>query len=79
MIHKLTKTIRDQEPHSQSTAVIVSSVLVADAFDLTLNPNTADVNSILREENKKATYVIEKQSYPDNPERFDCRQVVKRA
>lgn len=71
MIHSLTETIR--------AAVIVSSVVVADACDLTLSPNTAGVNLILREENKKATYVIEKQSYPDNPERFDCRQVVKRA
>ncbi|XP_073350799.1 NACHT, LRR and PYD domains-containing protein 3-like isoform X1 [Pagrus major] len=46
------------------------------ACELTLNPNTAGVNVILTEENKKATYVTEKQPHPDNPERFDCRQVL---
>ncbi|XP_051244101.1 NACHT, LRR and PYD domains-containing protein 3 isoform X2 [Dicentrarchus labrax] len=46
------------------------------ACDLTLDPNTADVNIILTEENKKATYVSEKQPYPDNPDRFACFQVL---
>lgn len=50
--------------------------MVADACELTLNPDTAGVNVILTEENKKATYVRENQPHPDNPERFDCRQVL---
>lgn len=50
--------------------------MVADACELTLNPDTAGEYVILSEENKKATYVTEKQPHPDNPERFDCRQVL---
>ncbi|XP_036944967.1 NACHT, LRR and PYD domains-containing protein 3-like isoform X2 [Acanthopagrus latus] len=46
------------------------------ACELTLNPDTAGEYVILSEENKKATYVTEKQPHPDNPERFDCRQVL---
>ncbi|XP_076608363.1 NACHT, LRR and PYD domains-containing protein 3-like [Chaetodon auriga] len=46
------------------------------ACDLTLDPHTAGVDIVLTEDNKKAMYVPEKQSYPDNPERFDCRQVL---
>ncbi|CAM4419005.1 unnamed protein product [Leuciscus chuanchicus] len=41
------------------------------AVDLTLDPNTAHTRLALSEENRKVTYVEEKQSYPDHPERFD--------
>nr|XP_046271083.1 NLR family CARD domain-containing protein 3-like isoform X2 [Scatophagus argus]XP_046271084.1 NLR family CARD domain-containing protein 3-like isoform X2 [Scatophagus argus]XP_046271085.1 NLR family CARD domain-containing protein 3-like isoform X2 [Scatophagus argus]XP_046271086.1 NLR family CARD domain-containing protein 3-like isoform X2 [Scatophagus argus] len=46
------------------------------ACDLTLDPKTAGINLLLTEKNKKATFVQERQSYPDNPERFHCRQVL---
>ncbi|XP_056088606.1 stonustoxin subunit beta-like [Rhinichthys klamathensis goyatoka] len=41
------------------------------ACDLTLDPNTIDTHLILSEKNKKVTYMKEKQSYLDHPERFD--------
>ncbi|XP_050963600.1 NACHT, LRR and PYD domains-containing protein 12 isoform X1 [Labeo rohita] len=41
------------------------------AWDLTLDPNTANSHLILSEENRKVTYVEESQSYPDHAERFD--------
>ncbi|KTG38408.1 hypothetical protein cypCar_00018226, partial [Cyprinus carpio] len=41
------------------------------ACDLTLDPNTANTQLILSEENKKITYVKDHQPYPDHPERFD--------
>ncbi|XP_052403444.1 NLR family CARD domain-containing protein 3-like [Carassius gibelio] len=40
------------------------------ACDLTLDPNTANNYIILTDENRRATYVKEPQSYPDHPERF---------
>ncbi|XP_039467263.1 NLR family CARD domain-containing protein 3-like isoform X2 [Oreochromis aureus] len=46
------------------------------ACDLTLDPNTADVNIILTKENKMAEYVPEKQPYPDHPDRFALDQVL---
>ncbi|KAF4101876.1 NACHT, LRR and PYD domains-containing protein 3-like [Onychostoma macrolepis] len=49
------------------------------ACDLTLDLNTANTRLILSERNRKATYVREKQPYPDHPERFDeCLQVLCR-
>ncbi|XP_016113728.1 stonustoxin subunit beta-like [Sinocyclocheilus grahami] len=48
----------------------------------TLDPNTANTELILSEENRKVTCVREKQSYPDHPDRFDvysqvlCRESV---
>ncbi|XP_073801239.1 uncharacterized protein isoform X2 [Danio rerio] len=39
--------------------------------ELTLDPNTADTHLALSEENRKATWVEESQSYPDHPDRFD--------
>ncbi|XP_067248860.1 NACHT, LRR and PYD domains-containing protein 3-like isoform X1 [Chanodichthys erythropterus] len=49
------------------------------ACELTLDPNTANTCLILSEKNRKVTYVREKQSYPDHPERFDeCHQVLCR-
>ncbi|KAL0154039.1 hypothetical protein M9458_050652, partial [Cirrhinus mrigala] len=41
------------------------------ACDLTLDPNTANKQLKLSDENRKATYVDEQQSYPDHPDRFD--------
>ncbi|XP_050952885.1 NLR family CARD domain-containing protein 3 isoform X2 [Labeo rohita] len=47
--------------------------------DLTLDPNTAHTKLILSKENTKVTYVKEKQSYPDHPERFEnFEQVLSR-
>ncbi|XP_043092015.1 NACHT, LRR and PYD domains-containing protein 3-like [Puntigrus tetrazona] len=46
---------------------------------LTLDPNTAHTDLRLSEENRKVTYVLESQSYPDHPERFnDVYQVLCR-
>ncbi|XP_077086799.1 uncharacterized protein LOC143738643 isoform X4 [Siphateles boraxobius] len=41
------------------------------AVDLTLDPNTANTDLVLSEENRKVTRVEESQSYPDHPERFE--------
>ncbi|XP_026100428.1 stonustoxin subunit beta-like isoform X1 [Carassius auratus] len=44
---------------------------------LTLDPNTANTQLSLSEENREATYVMKNQSYPDHPDRFDvCSQVL---
>uniref|UniRef100_A0A9J7ZGX8 Uncharacterized protein n=1 Tax=Cyprinus carpio carpio TaxID=630221 RepID=A0A9J7ZGX8_CYPCA len=46
---------------------------------LTLDPNTANTELRLSEENKKVTCVRQKQPYPDHPDRFDvCEQVLCR-
>ncbi len=51
---------------------MLQSLLCSDACDLTVDPNTA--NTL-----RKVTYVGEKQTYPDHPERFDeCLQVLCR-
>uniref|UniRef100_A0AAR2K2Z2 NACHT, LRR and PYD domains-containing protein 12-like n=1 Tax=Pygocentrus nattereri TaxID=42514 RepID=A0AAR2K2Z2_PYGNA len=39
--------------------------------DVTLDPNTAHTHLSLSEENRKVVNVLESQSYPDHPERFD--------
>uniref|UniRef100_UPI003AADC7AF stonustoxin subunit beta-like n=1 Tax=Centroberyx gerrardi TaxID=166262 RepID=UPI003AADC7AF len=41
------------------------------ACELTLDPNTANRNLFLSEDNRKVTLVREKQPYLDHPERFD--------
>ncbi|XP_051736208.1 NLR family CARD domain-containing protein 3-like [Ctenopharyngodon idella] len=49
------------------------------ACDLTLDPNTANTQLILSEENRKIKYVNDHQLYPDHPERFaDVPQVLCR-
>ncbi|XP_016381969.1 stonustoxin subunit alpha-like [Sinocyclocheilus rhinocerous] len=49
------------------------------ACDLTLDPNTANNQLMLSEENRKITYVEDHQPYPDHPERFaDIPQVLCR-
>ncbi|KAL0149006.1 hypothetical protein M9458_055621 [Cirrhinus mrigala] len=56
--------------------------LCSDACFLTLDPNTANTELILSEDNRNVTHVEEKQSYPDHPDRFDeypqvlCRESV---
>ncbi|XP_050959608.1 ribonuclease inhibitor-like [Labeo rohita] len=45
---------------------------------LTLDPNTANTELRLSEENRKVTRVEEYQSYPDHPDRFDVCQVLCR-
>ncbi len=51
--------------------------MCSDACDLTLDPNTANTQLILSDENKKTTRVLECQPYPKHPERFDaCYQVL---
>uniref|UniRef100_UPI003AAFD5D5 stonustoxin subunit beta-like n=1 Tax=Centroberyx gerrardi TaxID=166262 RepID=UPI003AAFD5D5 len=44
----------------------------SDACELTLDPNTANRNLSLSEDNRKVTEVREEQPYPEHPERFDC-------
>ncbi|XP_050956548.1 NACHT, LRR and PYD domains-containing protein 12-like, partial [Labeo rohita] len=39
---------------------------------LSLDPNTANTELVLSEENRQVTRVREKQSYHDHPDRFDC-------
>ncbi|XP_062291130.1 NLR family CARD domain-containing protein 3-like [Scomber scombrus] len=41
--------------------------------ELTLDPNTANRELKLSDNNRKVKHVEEVQSYPDHPERFDCR------
>ncbi|XP_068076894.1 NACHT, LRR and PYD domains-containing protein 3 [Danio rerio] len=43
---------------------------------LTLDPNTANTQLILSEENKEVKCVEENQPYPDHPDRFDDAQVL---
>uniref|UniRef100_A0A667WRN8 NLR family CARD domain-containing protein 3-like n=1 Tax=Myripristis murdjan TaxID=586833 RepID=A0A667WRN8_9TELE len=58
------KTLRsDLEGWSQSSEV--------NACDLTLDPNTANRELRLSEDNRKVTTVFEQQPYPDHPDRFD--------
>uniref|UniRef100_A0AAY5K929 B30.2/SPRY domain-containing protein n=1 Tax=Esox lucius TaxID=8010 RepID=A0AAY5K929_ESOLU len=50
-----------------------------DLCDLTLDPNTVNINLSLSEENRKVTWRREEQLYPDHPERFeDWPQVLCR-
>uniref|UniRef100_A0A8C9T9P2 B30.2/SPRY domain-containing protein n=1 Tax=Scleropages formosus TaxID=113540 RepID=A0A8C9T9P2_SCLFO len=43
----------------------------ADSCQLTLDPNTANTDLYLSEDNRTVTW-REKQPYPDHPDRFDC-------
>ncbi|XP_078145932.1 NLR family CARD domain-containing protein 3-like isoform X2 [Centroberyx gerrardi] len=42
------------------------------ACEVTLDPNTANRNLFLSEDNREVTAVREEQPYPDHPERFNC-------
>uniref|UniRef100_A0A8C5B196 B30.2/SPRY domain-containing protein n=1 Tax=Gadus morhua TaxID=8049 RepID=A0A8C5B196_GADMO len=57
--------------NSAGTANHSAELLVFDACDLTLDPNTANGDLSLSEDNRKVTGVEEDQSYPDHPDRFD--------
>ncbi|XP_071396084.1 NLR family CARD domain-containing protein 3-like [Centroberyx affinis] len=49
------------------------------ACELTLDPNTANRDLFLSEDNRKVTFVGEEQPYPDHPERLDfCSQLLCR-
>ncbi|CAL8237949.1 unnamed protein product [Boreogadus saida] len=50
---------------------LIMSDSPSDACDLTLDPNTAFKLLSLSEDNRKVTMVVEDQSYPDHPDRFD--------
>src|SRR5512141_334309 len=56
--------------------------LCSDVCFLTLDPNTANTQLILSEENREVKSVRENQPYPDHPDRFDawpqalCRESV---
>uniref|UniRef100_A0A8C5BN74 B30.2/SPRY domain-containing protein n=1 Tax=Gadus morhua TaxID=8049 RepID=A0A8C5BN74_GADMO len=65
--------------NSAGTANHSAELLVFDACDLTLDPNTAHRDLSLSEDNRKVTRVGVDQSYPDHPDRFDYwRQVLGR-
>ncbi|XP_058624142.1 stonustoxin subunit beta-like isoform X2 [Onychostoma macrolepis] len=58
-------------------SVMMTAELRKYACDLTLDPNTANTELKLSDENKKITGVEYHQPYPDHPERFDeCEQVL---
>ncbi|XP_059901871.1 uncharacterized protein LOC132453026 isoform X4 [Gadus macrocephalus] len=57
--------------NSAGTANHSAELLVFDACDLTLDPNTAHRDLSLSEDNRKVTLVEEDQSYPDHPDRFN--------
>ncbi|XP_032386990.1 tripartite motif-containing protein 16-like [Etheostoma spectabile] len=47
--------------------------------EITLDPHTVNRHLVLSQGNRKATSLIEEQSYPSHPDRFtDCRQVLSR-
>ncbi|XP_039641024.1 neoverrucotoxin subunit alpha-like [Perca fluviatilis] len=46
--------------------------------ELTLDTNTVNRKLKLSDNNRTVTHVKEDQSYPDNPERFDCLQLLCR-
>uniref|UniRef100_A0A8C9ZXR6 Tripartite motif-containing protein 16-like n=1 Tax=Sander lucioperca TaxID=283035 RepID=A0A8C9ZXR6_SANLU len=47
--------------------------------EITMDPNTVNRHLLLSQGNRKATLLIEEQSYSRHPERFtDCRQVLSR-
>uniref|UniRef100_A0A8C5AW72 B30.2/SPRY domain-containing protein n=1 Tax=Gadus morhua TaxID=8049 RepID=A0A8C5AW72_GADMO len=62
--------------NSAGTANHCAELLVFDACDLTLDPNTAHRRLSLSEDTRKVTGVGEDQSYPDHPDRFDSRLQV---
>ncbi|XP_056441230.1 stonustoxin subunit beta-like [Gadus chalcogrammus] len=62
--------------NSAGTANHSAELLVFDACDLTLDPNTAHRRLSLSEDNRKVTWVEEFQSYPDHPDRFDSQPQV---
>ncbi|XP_059405718.1 NACHT, LRR and PYD domains-containing protein 12-like isoform X2 [Carassius carassius] len=70
---KLSDTLKhlDKLNVDHGGEIRITSGLHKYACDLTLDPNTANRNLVLSEENRKVTRVSESQSYPDHPDRFD--------
>ncbi|XP_050956717.1 stonustoxin subunit beta-like [Labeo rohita] len=70
---KLLKTLKhlDKLNVDHGGEFRITSGLHKYACDLTLDTNTANYRLILSDENRKVTHVIEPQSYPDHPDRFD--------
>ncbi|XP_062376595.1 tripartite motif-containing protein 16-like [Sardina pilchardus] len=66
------KTIRISSPHELLTRRDFLTCLC----QLNLDPNTAEPRLHLSESNNEVTCKRKKQSYPDNPERFDIRVQV---
>ncbi|CAL8383296.1 unnamed protein product [Boreogadus saida] len=62
--------------NSAGTANHSAELLVFDACELTLDPNTANDLLSLSEDNRKVTGVGKRQSYPDHPERFESHPQV---
>ncbi|XP_056462362.1 uncharacterized protein LOC130402245 [Gadus chalcogrammus] len=62
--------------NSAGTANHSAELLVFDACELTLDPNTAYDRLSLSEDNRKVTGVGKRQSYPDHPERFESHPQV---
>ncbi|XP_059901913.1 uncharacterized protein LOC132453053 isoform X2 [Gadus macrocephalus] len=62
--------------NSAGTANHSAELLVFDACDLTLDPNTAYRDLSLSEDNRKVTRGGVDQSYPDHPDRFDWQPQV---
>ncbi|CAL8352378.1 unnamed protein product [Gadus morhua 'NCC'] len=62
--------------NSAGTANNSAELLVFDACELTLDPNTAYDRLSLSEDNRKVTGVGKRQSYPDHPERFESHPQV---
>ncbi|XP_047445863.1 tripartite motif-containing protein 16-like [Mugil cephalus] len=87
---KLEDVLRETRTNISMTVTEVDVVLsqpepkTRDEFlkyscEITLDPNTAHINLGLTEGNRKATFILLQQSYPDHPERFtDCYQVLSR-
>ncbi|KAF1371936.1 hypothetical protein PFLUV_G00275530 [Perca fluviatilis] len=46
------------------------------SYELTLDKNTVNRKLKLCDNNRKVTFVMEDQPYPDHPERFDCPQLL---
>uniref|UniRef100_A0A3B5BKR2 B30.2/SPRY domain-containing protein n=1 Tax=Stegastes partitus TaxID=144197 RepID=A0A3B5BKR2_9TELE len=63
-------------PGESGVKLLSSSVLLPDACELTLDPNTAYKNFLLSQDRKTATVVSEQQPYPDHPDRFQFRRQV---
>ncbi|XP_029900676.1 NACHT, LRR and PYD domains-containing protein 12-like, partial [Myripristis murdjan] len=57
---------------------LLSALVESPNCDLTLDPNTANRELRLSEDNRKVTEVRELQPYPDHPDRFDQPQVLCR-
>uniref|UniRef100_UPI003AAE97E4 uncharacterized protein n=1 Tax=Centroberyx gerrardi TaxID=166262 RepID=UPI003AAE97E4 len=70
-----------EDPHwrldsLRSKPAAVLCLVLSDACELTVDPNTAHRKLSLSEDNRKVTAMREEQPYPDHPERFDYWPLV---